>query len=164
MPLEVQGVPVYNSREYRSLEDYGGLGIKVVRERPDLGDRVMISRPSDLEPLLEALYQGKEKEYFFSLILDARNRVDSVDLVSIGSLNASLVHPREVYRLPLILSAGSIITSHNHPSQDCTPSREDLELVKRLVKAGEVVGVEMVDHLIYGAPGRYLSLKEAGLF
>lgn len=90
--------------------------------------------------------------------------MEGIDLVSVGSLNASLVHPREVYRLPLILAAASIIVSHNHPSQDCTPSREEVELTRRLKSAGELIGVELLDHLVFGGRERYLSMKEAKLF
>ena len=105
----VSRIPVYNSQDSESLYDFGGYGIKIVRERAYSEDRVQVSTPDSLLPVLERLYKGCEKEHFHSLILDARNNLDAIDLVSVGSLNASLVHPREVYRLPIIMSAASII-------------------------------------------------------
>ncbi len=162
-PRQVQGIPVYHSPDYQSLEDYQGLGIRVVRERPDLGKRMSVSRPTDLVPFFDELYRGLDKEAFYSFLLDSRNQLQGVDLISLGSLNASLVHPREVFRLPLILSAASLLVSHNHPSGDATPSREDIELTRRLQQGGELLGVELLDHVIYGSRDRFLSMKEANL-
>ena len=135
-----------------------------MREKPRLEERIVVGTPKDLLPLMEELYKGQEKEILFSLLLDGRNHLEAVDMISIGTLNASLVHPRETYRLAIILSAASIITMHNHPSGDPTPSREDIELAKRLADAGEIVGITMLDSLIFGGGGRYLSMKESNLF
>ena len=164
-PLSVQGVPVYQGREYQSLYDLQGLGVKVVRERPHLEDRITVSRPSDLEPILKGLFEGEQREFFYSVLLDSRNVIEALDLISIGTLNSSMIHPRELFKLPIILGAASLVCCHNHPSGSTDPSREDIELTKRLKKCSDLLGLDFLDHIIYGnGNGRYLSLKEAGMF
>ena len=90
------------------------------------------------------------KEYFFSIHLDGKNRICCVDEVSVGSLNQSLVVAREVYKSALLSSAAAIIVLHNHPTGDPTPSREDIEITKRLKEAGDIIGVRLLDHIIIG--------------
>ena len=95
------------------------------------------------------------KENFVALHLDAKNRIICFDRVSIGSLSASIVHPREVYKAALLSSAAAVLFIHNHPSGDTTPSREDIEMTKRLKGAGELLGIRVLDHLIVGEEGYY---------
>ena len=90
-----------------------------------------------------------------ALHLDAKNRIICFDKVSIGSLNASIVHPREVYKTALLSSAAAVLFIHNHPSGDTTPSREDIDMTKRLKDAGELFGIRVLDHLIVGEEGYY---------
>ena len=90
------------------------------------------------------------KEYFLSLHLDGKNRIICIDIISIGSLNQSIVHPRETFKTALISSAAAIILVHNHPTGDPTPSREDLAITKRLCEAGEILGIKVLDHIIIG--------------
>jgi DNA repair protein RadC len=92
----------------------------------------------------------QDKEHFFVIILNARNRVKVIELISVGTLNASLVHPREVFRLAIHRGASSIIIAHNHPSGNPEPSAVDLEVTHRLVQAGKLIGIEVVDHIIIG--------------
>ncbi len=101
------------------------------------------------------------KEFFFSIHLDGKNRINCVDEVSVGSLNQSIVHPRELFKTALLSSAAAIILVHNHPSGDPTPSREDIEITRRLKEAGEILGVKLLDHIIVGSS--YLSFTERGL-
>jgi DNA repair protein RadC len=101
------------------------------------------------------------KEYFFAIHLDGKNRICCVDEVSVGSLNQSVVHPREVFKTALLSSAASIILVHNHPTGDSTPSREDIEITRRLKEAGEIIGVKLLDHIIIG--DSYLSFASQGL-
>lgn len=101
------------------------------------------------------------KEYFFAIHLDGKNRICCVDEVSVGSLNQSVVHPREVFKTALLSSAASIILVHNHPTGDSTPSREDIEITRRLKEAGEIIGVKLLDHIIIG--DSYLSFAGQGL-
>jgi DNA repair proteins len=93
--------------------------------------------------------------------LNTKNQVIGRQTLSIGSLNASIVHPREVFRAAIRRSSASILCAHNHPSGDPTPSPEDILLTKRLAEAGELIGIELLDHLVIG-DNRYTSLKEAG--
>ncbi|KHF28037.1 hypothetical protein LR68_03097 [Anoxybacillus sp. BCO1] len=101
------------------------------------------------------------QEHFVVLYLNTKNQVMHKKTVFIGSLNASIVHPREVYKEAIKRSAASIICIHNHPSGDPTPSREDIEVTRRLVECGRLVGIELLDHLIIGDK-TYVSLKEKG--
>lgn len=101
----------------------------------------------------------RDQEHGFVLILDVRNRVRVVDVISIGILNASILHPREVYRRAITLAAASIVIAHNHPSGDCTPSDEDCQITNLLVEAGRVVGIELLDHIIFSRKEFY-SFRE----
>ena len=137
--------------------------IGLVRDasNPD-DDRDNISRPADLIPYLDEVRHA-DREHFMCFHLSARNQVNSLETVSIGTLNAALVHPREIFKAAILSNAASIIVAHNHPSDDVTPSSEDCELTRRLKQAGELIGIELLDHLIVG-PKRHLSMKEAGCF
>lgn len=116
----------------------------------------------DVYERLRSRVAGKEKETFYSLLLDSKNRLIREEAVSVGTLTASLVHPREVFRGAIRESAASLIVAHNHPSGDPSPSAEDLEVTARLRSAGEVIGIPILDHVILGA-GSYTSLAERGL-
>ena len=130
--------------------------------RRDLGTRVVLSTPGDALPLLADI-RDQPKEHFLCLYLNARNQLIHKEIISIGSLSASIVHPREVFGVAVSHTAASIILAHNHPSGDVTPSSDDIALTRRLRSAGELMGIEILDHIIIGAMD-YLSLKERGLF
>ena len=121
-----------------------------------------ITSPADALPEIRHI-RDLRKEHFVAIFLNARNQVIKIETISVGSLNASLVHPREVFAPAVGISAASVILGHNHPSGDVTPSREDIELTRRIVQAGEIMGIEVVDHLIVGSD-RFLSMKEANVF
>ncbi|SRR6266508_2423870 len=101
------------------------------------------------------------KEHFFVVLLDARMRVKLVDVVSIGILNASLVHPREVFIRAIATAASSILIAHNHPSGVWEPSDADLATTRRLNEAGKIIGIDLIDHLIFTLSG-YYSFVENG--
>ncbi len=101
------------------------------------------------------------QEHFVALYLNTKNQVIHQQTIFIGSLNASIVHPREVFKEALRRSAASLICFHNHPSGNPTPSHEDIEVTKRLVKCGELLGIELLDHIIIGDK-KFISLKEKG--
>jgi DNA repair protein RadC len=124
--------------------------------------RIPISGPSDAARLLIPHLRHRRTEVFAILPLDAKGRARAVRIVSVGSLTASIVHPREVFNEALAASAASIIVAHNHPSGDPTPSPEDIAVTRKLVRAGEVMGIPVVDHLVIGDSG-VTSLKEQGL-
>ncbi|MET3290923.1 UNVERIFIED_CONTAM: DNA repair protein RadC [Brevibacillus sp. OAP136] len=124
-------------------------------------DQFTIRTPKDVYDLLEAEFRYQTKEHFTCLFLNTKNRVIFKEIISIGSLNAAIVHPREVFRAAIKRCSASLICAHNHPSGDSTPSSEDIILTKRLVDAGEIIGIEVVDHIII-AGNRFYSLKEHG--
>lgn len=102
------------------------------------------------------------KEMFLTLHLDGKNRVVCVDLVSVGSLNQSIVHPREVFKTALLSNAAAVLLIHQHPTGDPSPSAEDIAITRRLKEAGEILGLKVLDHIIIGQD-EYLSFVERGL-
>lgn len=114
---------------------------------------VVIHGPDDVQRVLGKKLMTEKRELFLAVLLNARHEVQSVETISVGSLNASIVHPREVF-LPAILgSAASIVLVHNHPSGDPEPSEEDLSITKRLVEVGDLLGIGVLDHVIIGSRG-----------
>lgn len=124
--------------------------------------QVTITSPLDVKDLLMEEMRFLEKEHFKAILLNTKNHVISIEDISIGSLNSSIVHPREVFKPAIKRSSASVILVHNHPSGDPTPSREDIEVTSRLVNAGNVLGIAVLDHVIIGN-NSILSLKEQGL-
>ena len=104
----------------------------------------------------------ESKEYFFTMHMDGKNRISCVDCVSVGSLNQSIVHPREVFKTALVSSAAALVLVHNHPSGDSSPSSEDIAITRRLKEAGELLGIKVLDHVIVGDK-EYVSFVERGL-
>lgn len=129
----------------------------------DEGEKPAIKSPEDVAALVRSQLKGKKKEHFLLLCLDSRNRLINYRPVSMGSLDTSIVHPREVFKEAVASNAASVIFVHNHPSDDPEPSKEDIELTKRLVKAGEIMGIDVLDHIIV-CDTTYLSLKAKNLF
>jgi DNA repair protein RadC len=123
----------------------------------------ILKSPEDVVAVARGQLKGKKKEHFLVLCLDTRNKLINRKLVSMGSLDTSIVHPREAFKEAVSSCAASVIFAHNHPSGDPEPSREDIELTKRLVKAGEIIGIEVLDHIIVCDRG-YLSLKARNMF
>ncbi len=130
---------------------------------PVKGQRPTISTPEDVVAVCGARLRGKDREHFWTLALNTKNRLLKIIEVSVGSLNASIVHPRELFKDAVRASAASIVVVHNHPSGDPTPSGADIQLTRRLIKAGEVLGVEVLDHVVIGDGGAHESMRELGL-
>jgi DNA repair protein RadC len=124
-------------------------------------DRYVIRSPEDGANYVMNDMRFLSQEHFVCLYLNTKNQVIHKQTIFIGSLNASIVHPREVFREALKRSAASIICLHNHPSGDPAPSREDIEVTKRLVECGKMIGIDVLDHLIIGE-NKFVSLKEKG--
>lgn len=122
-----------------------------------------VDGPTDIYRLLRPLLADADREMFYVLLLSTKNHVLEIALVSVGSLSASIVHPREVLKPAIKQSAAAIVVAHNHPSGVPDPSAEDVEFTKRLVKCGELVGIRLLDHVIV-AGDSYVSLKERGDF
>ncbi len=117
----------------------------------------------DAVNLVKSRLRGKKKEHFIVLLLDTRSHLITTSEISIGSLDTSIAHPREVFKEAISASASSCIFIHNHPSGDPTPSEDDIELTKRLVEAGEIIGIDVKDHIII-TDKDFISLKERGIF
>lgn len=124
-------------------------------------ERYVIRSPEDVSSLVMEDMRFLKQEHFVCLYLNTKNQVIYRHTVFIGSLNASIVHPREVFKEALRRSSASIICLHNHPSGDPSPSREDIDVTKRLYEAGRVLGIELLDHIIIG-DRTFISLKEQG--
>ncbi len=122
---------------------------------------IKINSPEDAVKVLSFI-RNKKREYFVALYLDAENKLITHEIISIGSLDSSLVHPREVFYPAIKHKAVSIIVAHNHPSGNSEPSEDDIVLTKRLVKAGKIMGIEVIDHIIVVKNG-FLSFKEKKL-
>lgn len=153
---------------FDELSNFSGIGnTKACRiiATFELGKRLLngkktsfIMKPKDVWNELAEVRESK-KEHFVVFYLDVKNQIIKKEIISIGILNTSLVHPREVFEPAIKHLAGQIIISHNHPSGDPTPSEEDVELTKRLIKAGEILGIEIIDHVIVSSP-KFYSFKE----
>lgn len=105
---------------------------------------------------------AETKEHFITLHLDGKNRIVCMDMVSVGSLNQSIVHPREVFKTAVLSNAMGLILVHQHPTGDASPSQEDIAITRRLKEAGEIMGIRILDHIIVG-DGEYVSFVERGL-
>ncbi len=123
--------------------------------------RPVISSPADVERLLRGRIANLDRENFVVVLLNTKNEVIETSTVSVGTLGASLVHPREVFKPAVRASAASVILAHNHPSGKVEPSREDREVTKRLGEAADILGIEVLDHVIVG--DGYFSMKEHGM-
>jgi len=131
---------------------------------PESGKTPVVKTPEDVVSLIGGKLKEKKKEHFLVVLLDTRGKLIKLSEISVGSLDSSIVHPREVFKEALSASAASVVFVHNHPSGDPEPSEEDVKLTERLAQAGEVMGIEVLDHVIIGGNNRYQSLKREGLF
>ena len=129
----------------------------------ETADKPLVKTPDDVASLVQGRLKGKKKEYFLAVLLDTRNQLIRVAEVSVGSLDSSIVHPREVFKEAISASAASVIFAHNHPSGDTEASEDDVQLTKRLAEAGEIMGIDVLDHIIIGDKS-YVSMKREGLF
>ncbi|HLF56641.1 MAG TPA: DNA repair protein RadC [Thermoanaerobaculia bacterium] len=130
--------------------------------RAEIADREPLARPAAVASYLALRFALREQEVLGALYLDVRNRLLAERELYRGTLSRAAVEPRRVLQEGLLLGAAGCIVFHNHPSGDPTPSAEDLAFTRRLAEAGEIVGIRLVDHLVLGGPGRWLSLRERG--
>jgi DNA repair protein RadC len=121
-----------------------------------------IKDPESVVKAIRASIKDKAKEHFKLILLNPRNKIIGISTISIGTLNASLVHPREVFKDAIVHSAASVVLAHNHPSGDPEPSEDDLTITKRLIAAGKILGIEVMDHIIIAKNG-FFSFKGKGL-
>ncbi len=149
-PQRALGIPIYR--------------LSLVRESALAYHDVPQMRSSkDVAQLLQQYLHATDREHFVVFFLDQKNRLTGVHTVSMGSLTASVVHPREVFKGAMLAQAAAIVAGHNHPSGDVQPSREDRALTTRLYQAGKLLGILLLDHVIIGSDGRYFSFADEGL-
>lgn len=139
------------------------VSMKMIREKSILYSPRKITCPSDGVELAKEVLNESDREKFIVISLDTKNQPTTIDICSVGSLNASIVHPREVFKTAILSNAASILLAHNHPSGDPNPSKEDISITERLKEAGDVVGIKVLDHIIIGEDC-YYSLKENDQF
>ena len=137
------------------------VSIKMVKEASFLYQTRTISSPYDAYEMIKDQLQDLDREQFIIACLNTKNEPTNITVVSVGSLNKAIVHPREVFKTAILSNAASIMAFHNHPSGETTPSQQDIQLTNRLYEAGELLGIKLLDHLIIG-DGTFTSLKEKG--
>lgn len=138
------------------------ISIKMVKEGSILYSNRKIGSPSDAAELLKPFLQDSDREMLVVCCLDTKNQPTLINIVSIGTLNSSLVHPREVFKAAVLGNAASVIIAHNHPSGDPSPSSEDISITTRIKESGKILGIDVIDHIVIGF-NNYVSLKERGL-
>lgn len=130
-------------------------------------DKKIVHTPKDVVDILQRVLSledevDQDKEHVYSVHLDTRSRIKLIEVVSVGIVNASLIHPREVFRRAILEGATNILIAHNHPSGNAQPSDADLEITKKLEKAGEVIGITLLDHIIFTS-NDYSSAKQSSI-
>ncbi|MEW6687317.1 MAG: JAB domain-containing protein [Candidatus Edwardsbacteria bacterium] len=135
-----------------------------------LKEKIVLTTPQEVANTFYQVLKNdnpidQDKEHFWAVGLNTRNKIKYTELVSLGTLNSSLVHPREIFRLAIFKGVAQLIVIHNHPSGSLEPSEDDLEITKKLVQAGKLLGIELIDHLIIGKNLKhgFLSFKEENI-
>lgn len=163
------GLRLFKTMTLQELLNLDGIGLAKatrIKAAAELGRRLALSvnnqqqikSPEDVKNYVMEDMRYYDREHFKCLYLNRKNQVIGLETVSVGGLVSSLVHPREVFKPAVKRSAASVILIHNHPSGDPTPSMEDINITKRLIESGRLLGIEVMDHIIIG-DGRYVSLK-----
>lgn len=159
--LKLPFIGVVNEEQRKPAKRVNIVSLKLVKESSLLYKERSIRSPEDGYKLLKQFLADADREHFIVVSLDTKNQPVSINVCHIGSLNASIVHPREVMKSAILSNAASIIVGHNHPSGKAEPSKEDIEVTKRLVEVGKIMGIELLDHIIIGDQ-QFVSLKEKG--
>lgn len=164
---------LYNAttEELQQIHGIGPARAVQLRAMLELGRRLLsdpdkrkavIKSPGDVANMLLPEMRFLDREHFKAVYPNTKHHVISVETISIGSLNSSIVHPRELFKKAIKIGAGALIAVHNHPSGDPTPSVEDIEITRRLTKAGNIIGIQLLDQVVLGN-GNWISLKEQGV-
>jgi DNA repair protein RadC len=166
----LHGLYDVNAHELMEINGIGEAKACIILAAVELGRRIgqvrnpgrpMISSPADVDRLLRGRIANLDRENFVVVLLNTKNEVIGTPLISVGTLSASLVHPREVFKPAIRASAASVVLAHNHPSGKVELSREDREVTRRLVESAKILGIEVLDHVIVG--DGYYSMKEHGM-
>jgi DNA repair protein RadC len=156
---QTKGIGIAKATQIKAAIELG----KRLDDMPAQLSQKKIKCPEDVIGTVKNKLKGKKKEHFIVISLDTRNHPIDIQIISIGSLNSSIVHPREVFKEAISSCAASVIFVHNHPSGDPEPSEEDIKLTKRLIQVGEILGIEVLDHIIV-CDRNYVSMKAKKLF
>ncbi|WP_321166101.1 JAB domain-containing protein [Bacillus sp. FJAT-28004] len=135
------------------------VSLKLVKESTLSYRTNVIRNPKDAFEIAKEFIGDEDREHCILICLDTKNKINCIQTIGIGSLNSAIVHPREVFKIAILSSSASVIFAHNHPSSDCTPSQQDREITERIKKAGEIIGIELIDSIIVSEEN-YYSMKE----
>lgn len=156
--LQIEGIGIKRAQQIKAIIELARRIYEVDWNR----NKIKIAAPGDVANILMNEMKFLCKEHFKVVLLNTKNQIIDIETVSIGTINASIVHPRETFSTAIKRSANAIIVVHNHPSGDSTPSNEDISITNRLVDAGNLIGIKVLDHIIIGM-NRYTSFKEENL-
>lgn len=148
--------------KYQHSKRINIVSLKMVKEKSILYANRSITSVKEAVELLKDFFYESDREMLLVCCLNTKNEPNYINIVSIGTLTSSLVHPREVFKASIMSNSASIILAHNHPSGNSTPSEEDLKITKRIKEAGDILGIKLLDHIIIG-DNNYESLKEKGI-
>ncbi|KNF09462.1 hypothetical protein CLPU_3c02410 [Gottschalkia purinilytica] len=174
LSIDKQGISFLSDSSIEEITKVKGIGkckAAQILAAIELGKRVLISSSIDQKKITSPLdvvnflitdMQHLKKEYFKVIMLDTKNKIIGIDDVSVGSLNSSIVHPREVFKEAVKRSSASMILTHNHPSGDPSPSKEDINVTKRLLECGQILGISILDHIVIGK-NTYFSFREENI-
>lgn len=137
--------------------------VEMVREKSALYETNVITGPDVVFDIAQKFIGNTDREHLVVLCLDTKHKVTAISTISVGTLNASIAHPREIFKVAILSNSAKIILAHNHPSGDPTPSPEDIALTKRVKEAGTIMGIELVDHVIVTDIGMHKSIVQEGL-
>lgn len=138
------------------------VAIRMVKDYPFYSD-FPIDSPERVVELMQEKMADLDREHLYLINLTTKCRPINANLISVGSLNGSVVHMREVFKSSILSNAAAFILVHNHPSGDCTPSKEDVVVTDRILKCAELLGIGLLDHIIIGGAGKYYSFRDQGV-
>lgn len=138
------------------------VSLKMVRESSLRSQYGKISTPDDVKMMIMELIGNNDREHFGIICIDTKNIPTHINIVSVGTLNSSMVHPREVFKAAILSNSASVILFHNHPSGNTSPSKTDVDITERLVEVGRIIGIEVIDHVIV-SDEEFMSMKEKNL-
>ena len=144
------------------FENIDIVSVKLVKEKDSHYASRNIKNPEELASVVRNFLKDSDREVFLTINFSTRNTINSIHIVSMGTAESSLVHPREVFKVAILSNASSIALAHNHPSGNPDPSQDDLQITKKLVQAGEILNIKVIDHIII-ADDQYLSFAEKKL-
>jgi DNA repair protein RadC len=157
--IKIRGIGLAKACQLKVAFELGNRWDKAARGNP----KNIVKTPEEAYNVLKNRSRDQRKEHFWAILLDTRNKEIKTVEVSVGSLDTSIVHPRELFKEAIAASASSVIVAHNHPSGNPEASQDDIKLTRRLAEVGKLMGIEVVDHIIIG-DGRFISLKREGMF